>query len=56
MEEFKNSVPSEIKTHLHEQKVTELHKAGVSVDDYELTYRKFVASAGTQSHKWSGVQ
>ena len=46
----------EIKTHLDEQKITDLHKAGVFVDDYELTHKKFVAGARTQSHRWSGVQ
>ena len=56
MEEFKNSVPPEIKTHLEEQNVTELHKAGVFADDYELIHKKFVAGAGSQSHRWSGVQ
>ena len=41
MEEFKNCLPSEIKTYLDEQKVDSLHQAAVRADDYALTHKSF---------------
>lgn len=40
---------------LDEQKVTELHNAGIFADDFELTHKK--SGQGAQSYsKWSGKQ
>ena len=50
LEEFKNHIPSEIRTHLDEQGTTELHKAGMFADSYELTHRK--SGSGAQSSRW----
>jgi len=41
MEEFKNCLPSEIKTHLDEQKIHSLHQASNCADDYALTHKSF---------------
>jgi len=41
MEEFKNCLPSEIKTHLDEQKIDSLYQAAVHADDYPLTHKSF---------------
>ena len=51
LEEFKNHIPSEIRTHLDEQGTTELHKAGMLADSYELTHRK--SGSGAQSSRWT---
>ena len=40
MEEFKNSIPIDIKTHLNEHKVCDIKQAAVISDDYELTHKK----------------
>ena len=50
LEEFKNHIPSEIRTHLDEQGTTELHKAGMLADSYELTHRR--SGSGAQSSRW----
>ena len=42
MEEFKNSVPLSIKTHLEEHQINKLKKAAVVADDYELTHKMSV--------------
>ena len=39
LEEFKNCLPTEIKTHLDEQKAEDLHQAAVWADDYALTHK-----------------
>ena len=52
LEEFKNHIPSEIRTHLDEQGITELHTAGMLADSYELTHRK--SGSGAQSNRWMG--
>ena len=39
LEEFKNCLPAEIKTHLDEQKAEDLHQAAVWADDYALTHK-----------------
>ena len=51
LEEFKNHIPSEIRTHLDEQGTTELHKAGMLADSYELTHRR--SGSGAQSSRWT---
>ena len=38
MEEFKNCLPSDIRTYLDEQKVDNLHEAAVYAEDYSLTH------------------
>ena len=52
LEEFKNHVPSEIRTHLGEQGTTELHQAGMLADSYKLTHRK--SGSGAQPNRWMG--
>ena len=52
LEEFKNHIPSEIRTHLDEQGTTELHKAGMLADSYELTHRR--SGSGAQSSRLDG--
>ena len=52
LEEFKNHIPCEIRTRLDEQGTTELHKAGMVADSYELTHRK--SGSGAQSNRWMG--
>ncbi len=49
MEEFKNSVPLSIKTHLEEHKITKLKKAAVVADDYELTHKMSMGKTNFQS-------
>jgi len=39
LEEFKNCLPSDIKTHLDERKAEDLHQAAVWADDYALTHK-----------------
>ena len=40
LEEFKNSVSSEIRTYLNEKDITELGPAAVAADDYLLTHKE----------------
>ena len=51
LKEFKNNIPSEIRTHLEEQRVTELCAAGMMADSYELTHKK--SSSNSNSSWWS---
>ena len=39
LEEFKDKVRPEIRSHLDEQKVEELEKAAIMADDYALTHK-----------------
>ena len=39
LEEFKRSLYSDIRTHLNERDVTELHEAAVKADDYAITHK-----------------
>jgi len=39
LEEFKNCLPSDIKTHLDERKANDLSQAAVWADDYALTHK-----------------
>ena len=41
MEEFKNCLPTDIKTYLDEQKIDTLHQAATRADDYALTHKSF---------------
>jgi len=41
MEEFKNFLPSDIKTYLNEQKIDRMHRAATCADDYALTHKPF---------------
>ena len=49
IEEFKSSLPPEVKTYLDEQKVDTLQRAATLADDYTLTHCKvFLGSDNTQ--------
>ena len=52
MDEFKNHIPSKIRTPLDEHGTTKLHKAGMLADSYELTHNK--SGSGAQSSRWTG--
>ena len=39
LEEFKGCLPAEIKTHLDERKVEDLHQATIWADDYAFTHK-----------------
>ena len=51
VEEFKASVPYEIKVHLEEQHAVELEKAAVLADDFALTHKNFQKANATNSNK-----
>ena len=55
LEEFKDKVHPDIRSHLDEQKVEKLEKAAVMADDYVLTHKK-VVSLVTLSRKCTMVQ
>ena len=40
VEEFKDCLPTKIKTYLDEQKVDSLHQTATRADDYALTHRR----------------
>ena len=50
LEEFKDKVRPDIRSHLDEQKVEELEKAAVTADDYALTYKMSSKSGNPQHH------
>ncbi|XP_006813839.1 uncharacterized protein LOC100372062 [Saccoglossus kowalevskii] len=50
LEEFKDSIPLDIKTHLDEHKVKNIRNAAAVADDYELTHKKSVKS---YSPRWN---
>ncbi|XP_006813838.1 uncharacterized protein LOC100371911 [Saccoglossus kowalevskii] len=50
LEEFKDSIPLDIKTHLDEHKVKNIRNAAAVADDYELTHKKSVKS---YSSRWN---
>ena len=54
LEEFKDKVRPDIRSHLDEQKVEELEKAAVMADDYALTHK--MSSLVTLSRKGTMVQ
>lgn len=43
LEEFKRSVPTEVRTHLDEQKSLEVSKAAAMADDYSLTHKSVLS-------------
>ncbi len=51
LEEFKRSIPSEIRTHLNEQHASGLSQAAVIADDYALTHKQFKQTSTTESFK-----
>ena len=55
LEEFKDKVQPDIRSHLDEQKMEELEKAAIMADDYALTH-KMSSKSGTLSRKGTMVQ
>ena len=51
VEEFKRSIPSDIRTYLNEKEVTTLHDAAVVADDYALTHKSNQFKSGLFSQK-----
>ena len=49
VEEFKDCLPTDIKTYLDEQKVDNLHQAATRADDYALTHRGSFSRPHTRS-------
>ena len=49
IEEFKNCLPTELKTYVDEQKVENLHQAAVLADDYALTHKPLFRQSGDRS-------
>ena len=54
LEEFKDKVRPDIRSHLDEQKVEELEKAAVMADDYALTHKMSSKSGNTQQKRYHG--
>ena len=56
LEEFKDKVRSDIRSHLHvdEQKVEELVKAAIMADDYALTHKMSSKSGNPQQKRYHG--
>ena len=54
LEEFKDKVRPEIRSHLDEQKVEELEKAAVMADDYALTQKMSSKSGNPQQKGYYG--
>ena len=54
LEEFKDKVRPDIKSHLDEQKVEELEKAAVMADDYALTHKMSSKSGNPQQKRYHG--
>ena len=54
LEEFKDKVWPDIKSHLAEQKVDELEKAAVMADDYGLTHKISSKSGNPQQKRYHG--
>ena len=55
LEEFKDKVRPDIRSHLDEQKVEEREKAAIMADDYALTH-KMSSKSGNPSRKGTMVQ
>ena len=49
LEEFKDCLPTDIKTYLDEQKVDNLHQAATRADDYALTHRGSFSRPNTRN-------
>ena len=54
LEEFKNKVRPDIRSHLDEQKVEELEKAAIMADDYALTHKMSSKSGNPQQKRYHG--
>ena len=54
LEEFKDKVRPDIRSHLDEQKVEELEKAAIMVDDYALTHKMSSKSGNAQQKRYYG--
>ena len=54
LEEFKDKVRPDIKSHLDEQKVEELEKAAIMADDYALTHKMSSKSGNPQQKRYHG--
>ena len=54
LEEFKDKVRPDIRSHLDEQKVEELEKAAVMADDYALTHKMSSKSGNHQQKRYHG--
>ena len=55
LEEFKDKVRPDIRSHLDKQKVEELEKAAIMADDYALIY-KMSSKSGNLQQKGTMVQ
>ena len=51
LEEFKDKVRPDIRSHLDEQKVEKLEKAAVMADDYDLTHKLSSKSGNPQQKR-----
>ena len=51
LEEFKDKVRPDIRSHLDEQKVEELEKAAIMADDYALTHKMSSKSGNPQQKR-----
>ena len=54
LEEFKDKVRPDIRSHLDEQKVEELEKAAIMADDYALTHKMSSKSGNPQQKRFHG--
>ena len=54
LEEFKDKVRPDIRSHLDEQKVEELEKAAIMADDYALTHKMSSKSSNPQQKRYHG--
>ena len=54
LEGFKDKVRPNIRSHLDEQKVEELEKAAIMVDDYDLTHKMSSKSGNPQQKRYHG--
>ena len=54
LEQFKDKVRPDIRSHLDEQKVEELEKAAVMADDYALTHKMSSKSGNPQQKRYHG--
>ena len=54
LEEFKDKVRIDIRSHLDEQKVEELEKAAIMADDYALTHKMCSKSGNPQQKRYHG--
>ena len=54
LEEFKDKVRPDIRSHLYEQKVEKLEKAAIMTDDYALTHKMSSKSGNPQQKRYHG--